>query len=99
MFYVYILHSISSDHYYIGHTDNVEKRLKEHNNPKENSKYTSKHLPWELKLYFQVSEFRGDALRIERFIKNQKSSKFISKLIAEESNRKYITDLIKNILK
>ena len=99
MFYVYILHSVSSDHYYIGHTNDVEKRLKEHNNPKENSKFTSKHLPWELKLWFEVTQFREDAMKVERFIKNQKSREFIERIISEVNNQYFFADLVKNILK
>jgi len=36
MFYVYILYSQKYDRYYIGHSPDVDKRLKEHNNPREN---------------------------------------------------------------
>jgi len=72
MFYVYILYSPKSDRYYIGHTSDVNKRLEEHNNPWEN-KYTSKYLPWELRLFFKVSESRGEAMVVERFIKNKKA--------------------------
>jgi hypothetical protein len=34
----------------------------------------------ELKAVFQISEDRGEALKIEKFIKKQKSSKLITKL-------------------
>jgi len=51
MFYVYILHSPSSNIYYVGSTDDVERRLIEHNHLSENA-FTSKHRPWELKVAF-----------------------------------------------
>jgi putative endonuclease len=38
MFYVYILHSESSGHYYIGQTQDLNKRIHRHN--ANQSKYT-----------------------------------------------------------
>src|SRR5664280_1529752 len=46
VFYVYILYSPKSDRYYVGHTNDIDRRLEEHNHPREAFKYTSKHLPW-----------------------------------------------------
>ena len=91
VFYIYILYSLKSDKYYIGLTTDVSRRLQEHNNPSENKKYTSKHLPWEVKVFFECSDSRGEGLIVERFIKNQKSRVFIEKLITEQENRKYYT--------
>jgi putative endonuclease len=99
MFYIYILHSKSSDKYYIGSTADVNRRLEEHNNPQVKTKYTAKHLPWEIKVYFECSDSRGNCLIIERFIKNQKSRAFLEKLIAEKDNPGYFENLIRNILK
>jgi len=99
MIYVYILYSKRSDKYYIGLTTNVNRRLEEHNNPLVYNKYTAKHLPWELKVFFKCSDSRGEGLSIERFIKNQKSRLFLEKLIAEKENPEYFDNLIKNILK
>ena len=96
MFYVYIIYSNKSDRFYIGHTPDVAKRLEEHNNP-QGKKYTSKYLPWELKLSFKVSESRADAMLVERFIKSQKSRKFIEKLIKENGNQEFFDELIMNI--
>ena len=99
MFYIYILYSSRSDKYYIGLTTDVNRRLEQHNNPPVNKKYTAKHLPWELKVFFQCSNSRGNGLIIERFIKNQKSRIFVEKLIAEKDNPEYFKDLINNIMK
>ena len=99
MFYIYILNSTRSGKYYIGLTTDVERRLEEHNNPQVKTKYTAKHLPWELKVSFRCSDSRGDGLLIERFIKNQKSRAFIEKLIAEKDNPEYFQNLIINRLK
>jgi putative endonuclease len=99
MFYIYILYSRSSDKYYIGSTADVNRRFEEHNNPQVNTKYTAKHLPWEIKIYFECSDSRGNCLLIERFIKNQKSRAFLQKLIAEKDNPEYFQNLIRNKLK
>ena len=98
MFYIYVLYSNGSDRYYIGLTNDVDRRLKEHNNPLVYNKYTAKYIPWELKVSFECSESRGEGLIIERFIKNQKSRHFIEKLIAEKEDKNYFEGLINNIL-
>ena len=99
MFYVYILYSKRSDKYYTGLTSDVNRRMEEHNNPSVYNNYTSKHIPWELKVFFGCSEVRGEGLIIERFIKNQKSRIFLEKIIAEKENPAYFENLINNILK
>jgi putative endonuclease len=46
MYHVYILRSQSTGRLYTGHTDNIERRLIEHNSGK--SMYTKALGPWEL---------------------------------------------------
>ena len=82
MFYIYILYSLASDKYYIGYSNNAHRRLIEHNSKQINS-FTSKHRPWILKALFSVGEIEKDAVRIERFLKKQKSRKLIEKLCDE----------------
>jgi len=79
MYYIYFLYSHSSDLYYIGHSDDVDRRLQEHNES-THSTYTCKHRPWNLVYSFPVSDSRGDAQKIEKFIKKQKSRKLILKI-------------------
>ena len=65
-FYVYIL-KCNDRSYYIGHTDNIEKRISEHElNAYEC--YTSNRLPVSL-VYIQAFGTRGEALDSERQIK------------------------------
>jgi len=85
MFYVYILHSTTSDIYYVGHTDDVERRLEEHNHSEKTDTFTSKHRPWEVMAVFECSEERSPALKCERFIKKQKSRRFIERILGEEA--------------
>ncbi|MFP4042588.1 MAG: GIY-YIG nuclease family protein [Bacteroidales bacterium] len=42
MFFVYILYSENFDKYYVGHTNNIERRLQEHNSDEFSHYYTSK---------------------------------------------------------
>ena len=98
MFYVYILYSRSADKFYVGQTPDVQKRLWEHNNPQENSKFTAKFIPWEIAVFFPVGDARADAMKSERFIKSQKSKKFILKLIENKDNPQFFQNLIKNII-
>ena len=80
MYYIYILQSESSDHYYCGYSDEPWRRTVEHNTKPFNT-YTSKYRPWVLVAVFECSENESRTIRIERFIKKQKSRKFIEKLI------------------
>ncbi len=80
MFQIYILYSESADRYYIGHTEDIPRRLKEHNTADKNS-YTSHYRPWILKGSFDVSESRGEARRVENYLKKLKSRKVIENLL------------------
>jgi len=82
MFSVYILYSQSSDRYYVGYTDNVTRRLDEHN-LNDHTTYTSKHRPWILKKSISIGFDRGLAMRFERAIKKSKSRLVIERIILE----------------
>ncbi len=83
MYYLYILHSVSADKYYVGITDDYTRRLKEHNTTDRNT-FTKKYRPWVIAAVFQCGESLSEALKIERFVKRQKSKKFIMQLIDKE---------------
>ncbi len=76
-FFTYILKSQSSGQYYVGHTENLDKRLTKHNNGEVKS--TKGKGPWEL-IYYEVFSSRRDAYLREQFIKRKKSRKFIESL-------------------
>jgi len=78
MFYVYILKSIKTGRYYIGSTNNIERRLEEHNSGK--TKSLRGYLPFEL-VYKEFYNDRVSAVRRERYIKAQKSRVFIENLM------------------
>jgi len=66
MFYTYILYSKSARKHYYGHTNNLDKRLNEHNSGL--SKFTKKYSPWEL-IYFETFQNRSEAMKRENFSK------------------------------
>ncbi|MBI1767614.1 MAG: GIY-YIG nuclease family protein [Bacteroidetes bacterium] len=79
-----MLHSASSDIYYVGYTNDYRRRLDEHNHQDYSSTFTSKHRPWIIKGVFQCGNSEKDAIQIERFIKKQKSREFIEKILRME---------------
>ena len=66
-FWVYIL-KCSDCSYYTGHTDNLEKRVAQHQTKSYPTCYTATRLPVEL-VYTQAFETREEALASERQIK------------------------------
>ena len=77
---VYILRSQKSGKYYIGSTENLERRLKEHYRGKV---YTTKRmLPVELVFKQEYSSIKF-AENIERKLKDFKSRMIIEKIIQE----------------
>ena len=81
-YFVYILFSESIQKFYIGQTNNIEHRLKRHNQGSE--KYTSKGTPWAL-VWYASKESRSDAVIFERKLKNLKQSRLV-KLMQKYSN-------------
>ncbi len=65
-FYVYIL-KCNDNSYYIGHTDDIEKRIAEHNSNAYDC-YTSTRLPIEV-VFVQTFGTRAEALDSERQLK------------------------------
>ena len=81
MYKVYILHSQKTDRYYVGYTNDLERRISEHNRKK--GKYTDGGIPWEL-VYTEDYEIKTEAMEREKYIKSKKSRKYIETLITEK---------------
>ncbi len=67
MYYAYILKSLNDGIYYKGSTDDLQKRLKEHNSGKV--KYTKGHLPYKMH-YYEGFKTRSEAIKREKFFKS-----------------------------
>ncbi|MGK9477120.1 GIY-YIG nuclease family protein [Melioribacter sp. OK-6-Me] len=78
MFYVYILRSEVTEKYYIGHTANYEKRLKDHNRGKVRS--TKPFVPWKI-VYLEEYNSKSEAFKREMQIKSYKSGEAFRRLI------------------
>ena len=77
-FFIYILKSETTGGIYIGHTSDLERRLKEHNNPLAGKRrYTRKHKgPWHL-IHFEEKKSRSEAMKRERFLKSGQGREWI----------------------
>jgi len=62
MHYVYVLRSLKDGRFYVGYTENLEKRIAEHNDGKSAS--TKNRIPLEL-VYCEICKNKVDALRRE----------------------------------
>ena len=77
MFYVYILQSINiPEHFYIGFTNNLQKRFFEHNSGQ--SIHTNKFKPWKIKNYFAFDN-QEKAEKFESYLKSGSGRAFVSK--------------------
>jgi putative endonuclease len=81
MYYLYFLYSHEADKYYVGHSENPWERFLQHAT-NSGHKYTGSYHDWKLMAVFQISDRRGDADRIEKFIKKQKSRNLIEKILS-----------------
>ncbi len=80
IFYVYILYSESLKRYYIGQTEDIEKRLDKHNTKEtDRNDFTQKGIPWHLIISFKCAN-RKQALKVEQHIKKMKSKTYILNL-------------------
>jgi putative endonuclease len=78
MYYLYIIQNNLNQSYYIGHTKNIEERVKRHNEGR--SKYTAQKRSWSM-VYQEIFQTRGEAMKREKEIKEKKSKKYIENLV------------------
>lgn len=78
MFYVYILKSKTYNRYYIGHSSDWQKRLKEYNAGKVRS--TKHYIPWEIVLIEKYTT-KSEAFKREQQVKSYRSGVAFKKLI------------------
>ena len=77
-FSVYILESLKNGSYYVGSTNNLEDRLKRHNEGRV--AYTKPKRPWKI-VYSEEHPDRSSAAKKEYEIKKHKRIEFIETLI------------------
>ena len=79
-YYIYILYSSNFAKYYVGFSADPWSRVEQHNS-NSLEKFTGKTHDWQLRAVFFVSDQISEAMKIEKFIKKQKSRKLIERLI------------------
>ena len=77
-YFVYIIYSLSKDRYYIGHCENLEKRLDDHKNGR--STYTKNAKDWEFR-WTKSFPNRSAAMKVEASLKKKKSRRYLEYLI------------------
>jgi putative endonuclease len=85
MYYTYILQSETNGRFYVGSTDNLKRRVAQHNDPHYTGSKTTKRFegPWKL-VQFESYPSRSRAVTRERQIKAWKSRKAIARLIKDQ---------------
>lgn len=84
-FYVYVLESLKDNKRYIGYTNNLKKRIEEHN--KGLSFSTMFRLPFKL-IYFEGCLNQDDAKRREDYLKTTQGRRFLGLRLIQYQRRK-----------
>lgn len=74
MYYVYVIESQRSKYWYTGSTDDLRKRLNQHN--KGESTWTKQGIPWKL-IYYEASLRREDAQSREKYLKSGPGKRYL----------------------
>jgi putative endonuclease len=80
MYYVYCLRSLENGQFYTGLTNNLERRIIEHNSGKNRS--TKAYIPYEL-LFFETVATRIEARNREKYLKSGVGREFIKRKLAQ----------------
>ena len=79
-FYVYILYNRTKNFIYIGYSENLKQRVKEHNDGF--SKSTKAYLPMEL-IHYEAYKNKKDAKRREEYLKTNKGRTTLMTMLKE----------------
>jgi putative endonuclease len=78
MYYVYAIKSISRNYIYVGMTNDLDRRINQHNNGK--SITTKAYKPFIL-LYSEIKESREEARNREKYLKSGIGKEFLKALL------------------
>ncbi|MGE5806756.1 MAG: GIY-YIG nuclease family protein [Ignavibacteria bacterium] len=79
-YFVYILKSKIQEITYVGYSDNIPRRLIEHNSGK--SIFTRKYKPWDL-IYKEEFLTEEEALKREKYFKTAAGRRLIKKILSQ----------------
>ena len=75
MYITYILFSPKINKFYTGQTEDLERRLEEHNRGK--TPFSASGIPWEV-VFSKEFFSRQEAIKLERFIKKRGAARFLN---------------------
>lgn len=81
-FWTYVIRSLSTGRLYTGHTMDLHKRLREHNDPESFSSHFTKRIPgpWIL-VYSEPFPTRAEAYRRERWLKTGRGREYLRQIL------------------
>jgi len=82
-YYVYLLESKLDNSWYIGYTNDLYRRIEEHNSGK--SYYTKRKIPWEM-IYYEVSFNKYDAIAREKYLKSGMGRRYLKNRLKNQLN-------------
>ena len=83
MYFVYILQSLATDRFYIGHCDHLLRRFYQHQCGQNRS--TKNRGPWHVP-HYEIYASRGEAMRRERELKAMKSAEAVRRVIQQATS-------------
>lgn len=78
-YYVYVLRSFADGNFYVGFTNDLKRRVAEHNDGKVHS--TAARRPLQL-VYYEACRNRADATKREKYLKNAWGKRYIKSRLA-----------------
>lgn len=81
MYYVYFLKSIKQGRLYIGYTNDLKRRLEEHNAGQ--STYTNKYKPWKVETYV-TTEYEHTAKLVEKYFKSNSGKEAVKRHVEKK---------------
>ncbi len=81
-FFVYSIRSLKDGRFYVGMTESLERRIKEHNNGR--TKSTKGYTPWIL-VFFEKFKTREEARKREKYLKSGIGKEFIKRYWSRSS--------------
>ena len=79
-YYVYVLQGLKNKGLYVGYTNDLRKRFKEHNRGLNFS--TRPYIPWQL-IHYEAYLNRDDARRREKYLKTSQGSRLLKRMLKE----------------
>ncbi|HAH38569.1 MAG TPA: endonuclease [Algoriphagus sp.] len=79
IFFVYVIYSPSYDKFYIGQTEDIDRRLIEHNNHFFSNASTKFADDWEI-FHLIICSSRSQAIKIESHLKKSKNKVYLENL-------------------